>query len=86
MSKIFLIYGSEVEKHVKDIDYVLRRLRDCGMTVKLGKTEVFKREHDFLGYVISAEGIRSNRDRMESILRIPCLRIKQQVSRYIGFW
>ena len=53
-----IIYSSTWTDHVDHISHVLRRIRDAGLTVGLKKCHFGGREVAFLGYVVSANGIK----------------------------
>ena len=75
---------NDFEKHLNQIEFFLTKIKEHGMTIKLRKSEFFKKETNFLGYVISSEGIRPNSDRIKSIMDIPAPKNLKQLRRFIG--
>ena len=53
-----IIYSTSWSDHVDHVAHVLRRIRDAGLTVGLKKCHFGGREVAFLGYVVSAKGIK----------------------------
>jgi len=52
-------WGSESEAaHIKHIQLVFRRFKECNLTLNIKKTELFKREIKFLRRLVSKKGIR----------------------------
>jgi len=52
---------SSYEQHVKDVPTVFDRLEKAGLTVKLS----------FLGYRVSAKGIKPNPEKVTAIKNVP---------------
>lgn len=49
----------------------MSRLADCGATVKLKKTEFFKDKVNFLGFVLSREGVKMDPEKIKKIQDFP---------------
>ena len=47
-----LVFSTNLEQHLRDLDCVLQRLSDNGLYVKLKKCEFGKTEVEYLGHVI----------------------------------
>lgn len=57
--------------HLQVLEKVLHRLHDNGMKLKLNKCCFMTNEVKYLGYIISAEGIKVDPEKVEGILNIP---------------
>lgn len=53
-----LIYSKTYDDHVRDVRKVLQALADAKMKIKPKKTEFYKTEVKFLGYIVSREGLK----------------------------
>lgn len=62
-----IIYSASWSDHVDHISHVLRRIRDAGLTVGLKKCHFGGREVAFLGYVVSANGIKPDPAKVAAI-------------------
>ena len=62
-----LIMSETFEEHILLVEKVLTLLRKSGIKVKVSKCEMFKSETNFLGHVISSEGIRKSPEYIESV-------------------
>ena len=47
-----IIFSASAEKHVKDVDVVLTRLREAGVTLNLEKCTWFSDEVEYLGDIV----------------------------------
>ena len=66
-----LITGHDDAEHLKILDAVLSRLEAAGMRLKKGKCEYMKPSVEYLGHIISADGLRPTQEKSLSDLGRP---------------
>ena len=54
------------------------------MKVQLDKSEVFKTEVEFLGFVVSREGIRANKTKIQAISNLPPPKTLKDLRSFLG--
>ena len=52
-----IVFGKTFDEHLNRLDEVLNRFRDAGLKLKPKKCEFFQKEVQFLGYMVSQEGL-----------------------------
>ena len=62
-----LIASEDIETHLKDVAAVLDRLKEFGLRCSLKKCEWMKDEVEFLGFLITSEGLQPKADKVETI-------------------
>lgn len=80
-----LIFSDTEEEHVQHVREVLRRLRKARLFVKLGKCEWHTRETEYLGYIVSREGIKVDPDRVKTITDWPVPKTVRDIRVFVGF-
>jgi hypothetical protein len=63
-----LVYSKSEEEHVEHLRVVLTRLRDHQLYAKFSKCEFWLREVQFLGHMLSAEGVAVDPGKVKDIL------------------
>jgi hypothetical protein len=63
-----LVYSKSEEEHVEHLRIVLTRLRDHQLYVKFSKCEFWLKKVQFLGHVLSAEGVAVDPGKLKDIL------------------
>jgi hypothetical protein len=63
-----LIYSKDKEEHAKHLRIALQILREHQLYAKLSKCEFWLDQVEFLGHVISKEGIAVNPSKVASVL------------------
>lgn len=80
-----LVFSKNPAEHKRHVGMVLERLRAHGLYAKLSKCEFNVAEVDFLGYVISANGVAMEKDRITSISEWPEPASVKEVQVFLGF-
>ena len=79
-----LLAAIDWDEKLKILREVLQRLKEAKLTLRLDKCEFGKTEVDFLGFIISAEGIKPGKRKIEVILNFEQPTDVHQVRRFIG--
>jgi len=62
-----LVFSPDEETHWEHIRAILTRVRDTGLTLKVSKCELHTKETEYLGYVISPQGLRMDEEKIRTI-------------------
>ncbi|XP_064479068.1 uncharacterized protein LOC135392282 [Ornithodoros turicata] len=79
-----LIPSTSVEEGLQHLEEVLKVLQSSGLTLRLGKCSFLQDQVDYLGYEVSASGIRPGRRKLESILDFPRPNDVHRVRQFLG--
>jgi len=79
-----LITSSTCEEHLKQIEIVLKKFEENGVTVKIKKSEFFRKEVKFLGYIITDQGIKVDEEKIEKILQFKTPRNLKKLQSFLG--
>lgn len=63
-----IIFSDSEQKHVDDIDRILKKLHHANMRVSLEKSKFFKTSVEYLGFVVSTDGIKTCPKKIEAIV------------------
>ena len=59
-----------LEDHLEKLEVVLRQLRDAGLKVNAAKSTFCALEIEYLGYVVTRDGIKPQSNKVQAILTI----------------
>ncbi|GFQ77335.1 retrovirus-related Pol polyprotein from transposon opus [Trichonephila clavata] len=62
-----IIVGRSFEKHLNNIRRVLQKLKEANLRLSPSKCHLFRREVTYLGHIISAEGVRTDPDKISAV-------------------
>ena len=80
-----LIYSNTKSEHQHHVRLVLQRLREAGLYVKPEKCQFAVSEVSFLGYLISANGIRMDPKKVEAVTSWPTPQSQHDIQVFLGF-
>lgn len=78
------IYSATPEEHLDHVTRVLDALIRCGMKADLLKCHFCKRTIDFIGYVLSADGVRPAKSKVEALAKLPAPRNVAELRSQLG--
>jgi hypothetical protein len=79
------IFSDTEEEHVAHVKEVLNRLRKSKLYVKLSKCEWHTQRTEYLGYIVSPEGVSIDKDRVKTIQDWPKPRTVRDIRVFLGF-
>lgn len=80
-----VVFSSTVEQHLKRLRVVLERLEREGLKAKLSKCSFFRKEVNYLGHVISAEGVATDPGKIEVVANWPTPTFATELRSFLGF-
>lgn len=80
-----LIFSETYEEHQQNIRKVLQRLRERHLYARLEKCKFLATSVEFLGYIISADGIAMDPKRVATITNWPVPRSAKDIQSFLGF-
>lgn len=79
-----VIFGKSEDEHLKNIELVFKTLEQANMKVQIDKCEFLKKSVEFLGFVISKNGITTNPQKVEAIQKFPPPTTLKELRSFLG--
>ena len=80
-----IVLGSSFESHIQNLDSVFQRLREAGLRLKPAKCAFFRQEVQYLGHIISREGVATDPEKVRKVAAWPVPKSKRETQQFIGF-
>ena len=80
-----IVCGKTFEDMVKNLDEVFSRLQQAGLKLKARKCHLFAQRVEFLGHIISEEGVSTDPKKTECIRNWPIPSTVKEVRSFLGF-
>ena len=80
-----IVYGKDPEDLLLRLGGVFEKLRKAGLKLKPSKCNFFKEEIEFLGHVVSKEGIATNPSKVQSIQDWPIPKTVYDIKSFTSF-
>ena len=76
--------GETEEDHLRKLETVLSQLEKKGFQANLRKTFFMQRELEYLGYLLTDEGVKPQEKKVEAMRRIKTPSNSKQLKRFLG--
>ena len=79
-----LVFSTTLEEHLAHLRKVIDRLQSANLKLKPSKCRFMKKEVEYLGHIVTAEGLRPNPRVTEAVQSFPTPENIQGVRRFLG--
>ncbi|MBW0547750.1 hypothetical protein O181_087465 [Austropuccinia psidii MF-1] len=80
-----IVFSSSEEEHVKHVASVLQRLRENNLFAKASKCVFHASSVEYLGYVVSSDGLKMDSSKVQKILNRPQPKSIKALQYFLGF-
>ena len=80
-----IILGRSFNEHLRNLGTVFNRLREAGLRLKPSKCAFFRSEVQYLGHIISREGVATDPAKVAKVVTWPVPTSKRKVQQFLGF-
>lgn len=79
-----VVHAPTFEEHLRRLRQVLSRLRAHGLKIKPRKCHLFQTSLEYLGHIVSAEGVRPAESKIEAVSKWPQPKTVREVKAFLG--
>ena len=79
-----IVFSKTLEDHIKHLETVFKILAEAGLKLKLKKCDFFKTEINYLGHIVSRDGVMPNSAKIEAITNYPEPTNAKELSSFLG--
>lgn len=79
-----IIFGKNEEEHFQNLEMVFQTLESANMKVQLDKTEFLQDQVEFLGFVVSKDGIKTNPKKVKALVDFPIPKTVKDLRSFLG--
>ena len=80
-----IIFSDTKKEHLRRLEVVFQKLAAAGLKLKPSKCHFFKEEIEYLGHVVSGEGISANPKKVEAVTKWATPQTVYAVRSFLGF-
>lgn len=79
-----IIFSTSLEEHLVALNKIFETLRKANLKLSLDKCEFMKRETEYLGHIITTDGIKPNPKKIEAIQKYPLPKTEREIKSFLG--
>ena len=80
-----IIFSKNEEEHLEYLRIIFQRLKEAGLKLKRSKCDFMKTQIQYLGHLISSDGIQPLPEKLESIKNMPAPWSTKEDQQFLGF-
>ena len=79
-----LVFSSSFQDHVEHVSQVFNALQNAGLKLKPSKCRLFRKEVEYLGYLLTPDGLLPTVSQTEAVANFPVPTSLHEVRQFIG--
>jgi len=79
-----IIFSPSLQKHISDIKLVFSKLLNANLKIQPAKCNFLRKEIDFLGHIVTQEGVKPNPNKIQAIKDFPCPKTIREIKSFLG--
>lgn len=79
-----IVVSKSFDEHISLLLKVWQKLSYAGLTINFEKSQFFRKELKYLGYIVDEEGLRADPNKINAILEYPIPKTKKDVRKFLG--
>lgn len=79
-----IIFSESEQDHSQHIELIFKALENANMKVQLDKCHFYQEEVEFLGFIISPQGIKTNPKKIEAVANFPTPKTIKDLRAFLG--
>ena len=79
-----IILSKTEEEHLQHLEIIFQRLREAGLKLKWFKCSFMKLHIEYLGHLISENGVKPMLDKLSTIKEMPAPRSPKEIKQFLG--
>uniref|UniRef100_A0AB38Z2N7 RNA-directed DNA polymerase n=1 Tax=Chalana errantivirus TaxID=3078400 RepID=A0AB38Z2N7_9VIRU len=79
-----IVFGKNLEEHLQNLKIIFETLRNANFKINPDKSEFLKSEVEFLGFIVSTNGLKPNMKKIECIQKYPLPTTVKDLRAFLG--
>lgn len=79
-----IVFSTSLQEHIEKLSKVFDRFRKCKLKIQLDKSDFLRKEAEFLGHVVTPQGIKPNPKKIEAIYKYPIPKTTKEIKSFLG--
>jgi hypothetical protein len=79
-----LIIGENLREHNQKLRGVFQKLREYNLKIEPDKCEFLKEELNYLGHVVTSEGVRPDENKIKAVVEFPTPKTQKDIKSFLG--
>lgn len=79
-----LIFSTSLQEHIQSINQIFDKLQESNLKIQVDKCNFLCKETEYLGHILTSEGIKPNPNKIKSILELKLPNTEKKIKSFLG--
>lgn len=79
-----IIFSTSLQEHIANLKLIFDKLRQSRLKIQLDKSEFLRKEVEFLGHIVTPEGVKPNPNKIKVIQNFPIPKTARDIKSFLG--
>lgn len=79
-----VVFSTSLQEHISSLDKVFKKLSEANLKIQLDKCEFLQKQAEFLGHIITPDGIKPNPNKIKAIVDYPIPKTEKEIKQFLG--
>jgi len=79
-----IVFSPSLQEHICDLESVFSRLKQANLKIQPDKSEFLRKEIEYLGHIVTEDGIKPNTKKIEAIKVFPIPTTRKEIKSFLG--
>jgi len=79
-----IVFSKTLDEHFKHLEEIFTRLEAAGLSISMEKSQFCLKEVQFLGHLVTQEGIKMQPEKVKAIVELPVPKVKEELHTFLG--
>lgn len=79
-----IVIGKDFQHHLQQLEKILMKIKSAGLKLNPKKCNFFKNKVNYLGHIISQDGVQTDPEKIEAVQKWPTPKDKTEVRAFLG--
>lgn len=79
-----IVFSTSLQEHISNLSLLFKTLRENHLKIQMDKSEFLRKEVEFLGHIVTPEGIKPNQKKINAIQNFPIPKTAKDIKSFLG--
>jgi len=79
-----VVFSTSLQEHISRLRKIFTRLREANLKIQMDKSEFLRKEVEFLGHIVTADGVKPNPNKISAVQNFPIPKTQKDIKAFLG--
>ena len=79
-----IVFSGSLQEHIQHLGNIFQRILTANLKLQIDKSDFLRKEIEYLGHVVTQEGVKPNPLKIEAIKKFPLPKTQKEIKSFLG--